>query len=123
MAITPTITFVEPTTSKSGKSFKVLLAHPDFEPNTTHFAYIPVEMTPEKWNKVQATTVKFGDREVDYLDPETNQRITLKSPRKQVSFFGDVKVIDGEELPETKWTDARTKRVESPTENGTKRSF
>lgn len=107
--IKPIITWVSDKPSASGKTVKVLLMHPALTEGVSHFAYIPVEMAPRKWDVVEATTVKVAETEVDYTDAITGQVVELKVPRAQVSFFGEVALTDGEALPETKWVDKRSK--------------
>ena len=114
-SISPQITWVNDTPSASGKTVKVLLTHPTFDPEVSHFAYIPTGMAPEKWNVVIAPTVKLGDIEVDYVDPDTKQTVALKKARRQVSFFGvegqPVILDDGPELAATEWVDRRTPKA------------
>jgi len=107
MANMPTITWVSDKPSASGKTVKVLLMSPDFESEVSHFAYLPVALSPRKWDRVQAQTLKFGDVERDYTDA-TGSVIALKVPRRQVSFFGTCALVDGEAMPETTWSDSRT---------------
>jgi len=111
MGTMPTITWVSPEASSTGKTVKVLLTAPEFQQGVTHFAYIPAGLAPQKWNRIDAQTIKFGDVEVDYLD-EQNVRVALKAPRRQVSFFGTVALVDGEALAETTWADKRTTKVD-----------
>lgn len=110
-AIKPIITWVNDKPSASGKTVKVYLMHSDFEQGVTHFAYIPVELAPNKWDVVEAETVKLGDVETSYEDIKTGEIVELKIPRRQVSFFGkDVALTDGDELPQTNWVDKRSKK-------------
>lgn len=112
--INPTITWVNDKASTTGKTVKVYLMHPTFAQGVTHFANIPAHLAPEKWDVVEADTVKLGDIETDYEDPNTGLRVELKVPRRQVSFFGAVALADGEELPATEWVDKRTKKGSAP---------
>lgn len=113
-SIRPTITWVNDKPSSTGKTVKVLLMHPEFAQGVSHFAFIPAHLSPEKWDSVEADTVKLGDVETDYEDPNTGLRVELKVPRRQVSFFGTVALADGEELPVTEWVDKRTKKGSAP---------
>lgn len=110
-AIKPIITWVNDKPSASGKTVKVLLMHSDFKQGVSHFAYIPVACNPQKWDVIEAETVKIGDVETDYEDITTGAIVELKVPRAQVSFFGSVALVDGDELPATTWVDKRTKRA------------
>lgn len=110
-SIIPTITWVNETPSASGKTVKVYLSHPTFAEGVTHFGYIPVELSPRKWDRVTANTVKVGDIEVDYLDTEKNIRVALKTPRVQVSFFGTPSIEDPE-VQDNTWSDNRTTKVD-----------
>lgn len=113
----PTITWVNDKLSASGKTVKVLLMHPDFSEGVSHFAFIPANLAPRKWDVIEAQTVKLGDIETDYEDAVTGVRVELKVPRRQVSFFGSVALADGEELPTTEWVDKRTKKVSAVTDS------
>ena len=108
-----TITWVNDKPSGSGKTVKVYLTHPSFPEGVTHFCNIPVGLAPAKWNTIEADTVKFGEVEVDYVDPISGMTIALKNPRCQVSFFGNPSINDGEELQPTSWIDNRSKIVDS----------
>ena len=116
-SIRPIITWVNETPSTTGKTVKVLLMDPAFAEGVSHFAYIPAGMAPRKWDVVEAETVKLGDIETDYTDAN-GVVVALKVPRRQVSFFGAVALSDGEPLPETKWSDNRTKKNAPVTEDG-----
>ena len=106
-SIRPTITWVNDTPSASGKTVKVYLMHPSFTEGVTHFANVPVGMNPRKWDVIEADTVKLAEVETDYLNEETGMRVELKTPRRQVSFFGAIALCDSE-TPETVWTDKRS---------------
>jgi hypothetical protein len=120
-SIKPVITWVNPEASKSGKTVKVYLMHETFDPGVTHFAYVPVELAPEKWNAIEAPVVKLGDVETSYED-EAKNVVALQKPRRQVSFFGTVDtpvaIGDGPELAPTQWVDKRTKRTPVTTDDG-----
>lgn len=116
-SIRPIITWVNETPSTTGKTVKVLLMDPAFAQGVSHFAYIPAGMAPRKWDTIEAETVKLGDIETDYTDAN-GVVVALKVPRRQVSFFGAVALSDGEPLPETKWSDNRTKKNAPVTEDG-----
>lgn len=108
-----TITWVNDTPSASGKTIKVYVTAPGWEPNVTHYAWVPVGMKPNKFDIITAPTVKMEDIETSYEDKKTKQVIALKKARRQVSFFGaegqPVAIDDGKGLPETQWVDRRTK--------------
>ena len=106
-SIIPTITWVNPELATSGRSVKVYLTHESFPEGVTHFAYIPAGAAPRKWDRVEATTVKVGKVEVDYTDTDGNV-VALKVPRAQVSFFGDIALIDPVPVQPTQWADKRT---------------
>ena len=106
-SIIPTITWVNPELATSGRSVKVYLTHESFPAGVTHFAYIPAGATPRKWDRVEATTVKIGKVEHDYTDTDGNV-VALKVPRAQVSFFGDIALIDPVPVQPTQWADKRT---------------
>lgn len=109
--IKPTIVWVSPNPSKStGKTFRVLLQHPTFTENAAYAANIPVEWAPEVGNAVQATTVKLGRVKTSYKDMNTGE-IKPCDPTIDVAFFGQVDIIDGEEMPPTVWRDLRTKKA------------
>lgn len=109
-SIRPAITWVNDKPSSTGKTIRVLLTHPDFPQDIAHFANIPTYLSPEKWNVVEADTVKLGDIETDYFDEVKGVRVELKVPQRQVSFFGTVGLCDPE-IPETKWVDKRTRKA------------
>lgn len=107
-SIIPTITWVNPELATSGRSVKVYLTHESFPAGVTHFAYIPAGAAPRKWDRVEATTVKVGKVEYDYTDTVTGDLVALKVPRAQVSFFGDIALIDPAPVQPTQWADKRT---------------
>ena len=106
-SIIPTITWVNPELATSGRSVKVYLTHESFPAGVTHFAYIPAGSAPRKWDRVEATTVKVGKVEHDYTDADGTV-VALKVPRAQVSFFGDIALIDPVPVQPTQWADKRT---------------
>lgn len=106
-SITPAITWVNSELASSGKTVKVLLTHESFPEGVSHFAYITAGLAPRKWDRIEATTVKIGKVEVDYTDANGDV-VALKVPRAQVSFFGDVALIDPAPVQPTKWVDKRT---------------
>ncbi len=108
---TPVITWVADKPSSSGKTVRVLLMHDSFEDGVTHYAYIPTEMAPVKWDAVEATTVKLGPVEVEYEDRTTGEVKRLQNPQRQVSFFGDIALCDGPEVAPTTWVDKRAPKA------------
>ena len=106
-SITPAITWVNSELASSGKTVKVLLTHESFPEGVSHFAYITAGLAPRKWDRIEATTVKIGKVEVDYTDANGDV-VALKVPRAQVSFFGDVALIDPAPVQPTQWVDKRT---------------
>ena len=107
-SIIPTITWVNPEMAASGKTVKVLLTHESFPAGVSHFAYIPVGAAPRKWDRIEATTVKVGEVQHDYTDTLTGDVVALKVPRAQVSFFGDVALVNPIPVQPTQWVDKRT---------------
>jgi hypothetical protein len=107
VSIIPTITWVNSEVTASGKSVKVLLTHESFAQGVSHFAYLPVGSNPRKFDRIEATTVKVGDIEVDYTNAD-GIRVELKVPRVQVSFFGDCTLLDPAPVQPTQWADKRT---------------
>lgn len=103
------ITFVEDKPSSTGKTFRVLLQHPDYERGVALYSYIPVHMTPRKWDVISAEVVKVHDLETEWSNEATGESGTYKTPQRRVSFFGEeVALLNGPELPATKWVDRRT---------------
>jgi hypothetical protein len=107
-SIIPTITWVNPELAASGRTVKVLLTHESFAAGVSHFAYIPAGAAPRKWDRVEATTVKVGEVQYDYTDTLTGDVVALKVPRAQVSFFGDIALMDPAPIQPTQWVDKRT---------------
>jgi len=107
-SIIPTITWVNPEVAASGRTVKVLLTHESFPAGVSHFAYIPVGAAPRKWDRIEATTVKVGEVQHDYTDTLTGDVVALKVPRAQVSFFGDVALVNPIPVQPTQWVDKRT---------------
>ena len=107
-SIIPTITWVNPEVAASGRTVKVLLTHESFPAGVSHFAYIPVGAAPRKWDRIEATTVKVGEVQHDYTDTLTGDVVALKVPRAQVSFFGDVALVNPVPVQPTQWVDKRT---------------
>ena len=107
-SIIPTITWVNPEMAASGRTVKVLLTHESFPAGVSHFAYIPVGAAPRKWDRIEATTVKVGEVQHDYTDTLTGDVVALKVPRAQVSFFGDVALVNPIPVQPTQWVDKRT---------------
>ena len=106
-SIIPTITWVNPELAASGKTVKVLLTHESFPAGVSHFAYIPVGAAPRKWDRIEATTVKVGKVAVDFINDD-GEVVALKVPRAQVSFFGDVALVNPVPVQPTQWVDKRT---------------
>ena len=107
-SITPTITWVNDEPSSSGLTVKVYLTHESFPEGVTHSANIPVGLAPRKWDRIEATVVRIGKVEHDYTDSATGNVVALKNPRAQVSFFGDLALVDPAPFQPTKWVDKRT---------------
>lgn len=105
----PIITWVAPEPAKSGKSVKVYVSHESWDTDVVHYAWIPVNMAPRKFDAVEADTVKLGDIESEYTDPVTGEIKTRKAQR-QVSFYGTIALVDGPTVAPTTWVDKRTQR-------------
>jgi hypothetical protein len=105
-----TITWVNDVPSTSGKTIKVYLTAPSWDPKVTHFAWVPTSMAPAKFDVIEATTIKLGDIETEYED-DNKKMVALKNARRQVSFFGSVAIVDGPELPATEWVDRRNRKA------------
>lgn len=112
-SIRPLITWVSDKPSTTGKTVRCLLSDPSFDQKVVHFTYLPVAWAPEKFNLVEATTVKLGDIETEYEDPATGAMVPLQQARRQVSLYGEVALCDGDPLPESTFVDKRTKSVNS----------
>lgn len=112
-----TITWVNDTPSASGKTIKVYVTAPGWEPNVTHYAWVPVGMKPNKFDIITAPTVKLGEIESSYEDKTSKKIVALKKARRQVSFFGlegqPVILDDGPELAATEWVDRRTPKAKN----------
>lgn len=108
---TPVITWVADKPSSTGKTVRVLLMDPSFEPGVTHYANVPVGMAPAKWDAIEAETVKLGEIEVDYTDRTTGEVKALSNPQRQVSFFGTIALCDGPEVAPTTWVDKRAPKA------------
>lgn len=106
----PVITWVNDQPSASGKTIKVYLTHPGWDPKVTHFAWVPVGMAPAKFDAIEAENIKLGEVETTYTD-DAGQVVALKNARRQVSFFGAVAIVDGPELAATEWVDRRTPKA------------
>lgn len=106
-SIIPTITWVNDEPSASGLTVKVYLSHESFPEGVTHSANIPVGLAPRKWDRIEATVVRIGKVEHDYTTADGTV-VALKNPRAQVSFFGDLALVDPAPFQPTKWVDKRT---------------
>lgn len=105
-----TITYVNEDTSSTGKTIRCLLNHPDFGRDVTLYSNIPVEYAPRKWDRITSTDVKVGQVETEWENTLTGETGVYKTPQRQITFWGEIEMLDPAPLPETKFVDKRTNK-------------